>query len=332
MVKSKGVDPNTTVLVANPNYWRKAKDGSKLPKASTVTFKYVGDAAQRANAVRTGQADIATFGATSGTQINELKKLKTKVTVFQGPRDISWNFHLNSTQLPFAKKSARLAFAHAIDTKAFATLMTKGNGDASTAIAPTMHPFYAKGISPAYNVAKAKEYAAQYKKETGQDMKVVLPVNQTTESTKANQAICNMLGAAGIACSLMPPVTSTQLILRGFALQQQASWFNVNSGSYADFGLLFVTNTNLELSGFGFTDPTLTKCFEDARAVATKAAFAPCVKKVSEEAYQVPTYNEGGTLVWNNKVKGVGSTPLPGGALRPVISGSGFDIASVTKG
>jgi hypothetical protein len=53
---------------------------------------------------------------------------------------------------------------------------------------------------------------------------------------------------------------------------------------------------------------------------------------VSQEAYQVPTYNEGGTLVWNNKVKGVGSTPLPGGALRPVISGSGFDIASVTKG
>ena len=332
MVKSKGTDPNTTVLVANPNYWRKAKDGSKLPKASTVTFKYVGDAAQRANAVRTGQADIATFGAASGTQINELKKLTSKVTVFQGPREISWNFHLNSTQLPFAKKSARLAFAHAIDTKAFATLMTKGNGDASTAIAPPMHPFYVKGVSPAYNVAKAKEYAAQYKAETGQDMKVVLPVNQTTESTKANQAICNMLGAAGIGCSLMPPVTSTQLILRGFALQQQASWFNVNSGYYADFGLLFVTNTNLELSGFGFTDPTLTKCFEDARSVATKAAFAPCATKMAQEAYQVPTYNEGGTLVWNNKVKGVGSTPLPGGAFRPIISGSGFDIASVTKG
>jgi len=331
MVKSKGTDPNTTVLVANPNYWRKAKDGSSLPKASTVTFKTVGDAAQRGNAVRTGQADIATFGATSGTQINELKKLTGKVTVYQGPREISWNFHLNSTQLPFAKKSARLAFASAIDTKAFATLMTKGNGDASYAIAPPMHPFYVKGVSPKYDVNKAKEYAAQYKAETGQDLKVVLPVNTTTESTKANQAICNMLGAAGIACSLMPPVTSTQLILRGFALQQQASWFNVNSGYYADFGLLFVTNTNLELSGFGFTDPTLTKCFEDARAVATKAAFAPCATKVAQEAYQVPTYNEGGTLVWNNKVSGIGATPLPGGAFRPIISGSGFDIASATK-
>jgi ABC-type transport system substrate-binding protein len=332
MVKSKGTDPNTTVLVANPNYWRKAKDGSALPKASTVTFKYVADAAQRANAVRTGQADIATFGATSGTQINELKKLKGKVTVFDGPKEVSWVFHLNTTQLPFAKKSARLAFAHAIDTKAFTQLMTKGNGVAATSIAPTMHPFYVKGASPTFNLAKAKEYAAQYKTETGQDLKVVLPVNQTTESTKANQAICNMLGAAGIPCSLMPPVTSTQLILRGFALQQQASWFNVNSGYYADFGLLFVTNTNLELSGFGFTDPTLTKCFEDARAVSTKEAFAPCATKLSQEAYQVPTYFEGGHLAWNNKVKGIGSTPLPGGAFRPIISGSGFDIASATKG
>ena len=296
-----------------------------------MTFKTVGDAAQRANAVRTGQADIATFGATAGTQINELKKLTKKVTVYQGPREISWNFHLNTTQLPFAKKSARLAFASAIDTKAFATLMTKGNADPSYAIAPPMHPFYVKDASPKYDPVKAREYAAQYKTETGKDLAVVLPVNTTTESTKANQAICNMLGAAGIACSLMPPETSTQLILRGFALQQQASWFNVNSGYYADFGLLFVTNTNLELSGFGFTDPTLTKCFEDARAIATKEAFAPCATKVAQEAYQVPTYNEGGTLVWNNKVSGIGATPLPGGAFRPIISGSGFDIASATK-
>jgi hypothetical protein len=124
MVKSKGTDPNTTVLTANPNYWRKAKDGSKLPKASTVTFKTVGDAAQRVNALQRGQADLATFGATSGTQVNLLKTLKGKVTLHEGVRDTSWVFHLNTTQLPFAKKSARLAFAHAIDTKAFATLMT----------------------------------------------------------------------------------------------------------------------------------------------------------------------------------------------------------------
>ena len=332
MVKSKGTDPNTTVLVANPNYWRKAKDGSKLPKASTVTFKTVGDAAQRVNALQRGQADLATFGATSGTQINLLKTLKGKVTLFEGPRDTSWVFHLNTTQLPFAKKSARLAFAHAIDTKAFTTLMTKGNGTPGDAIAPSMHPFYVKNASPKFDIAKSKEYAAQYKAETGQDLKVVLPVSTTTESTKANQAICNMLGAAGIPCSLMAPVTSTQLILRGFALQQQASWFNVNSGPYAEFGLLFVTNTNLELSGFGFTDPTLTKCFEDARSVGTKAALGACAKKVAEEAYQVPTYFEGGFLAWNNKVKGVGATPLPGGGSRPIISGSGFDIASATKG
>jgi ABC-type transport system substrate-binding protein len=297
-----------------------------------VTFKTVGDAAQRVNALQRGQADLATFGATSGTQVNLLKTLKGKVTLHEGVRDTSWVFHLNTTQLPFAKKSARLAFAHAIDTKAFATLMTKGNGTPGDAIAPSMHPFYVKNASPKFDLAKAKQYAAQYKTETGQDLKVVLPVNTTTESTKANQAVCNMLGAAGIPCSLMAPVTSTQLILRGFALQQQASWFNVNSGPYAEFGLLFVTNTNLELSGFGFTDPTLTKCFEAARSTGKKADLAACAKRVAEEAYQVPTYFEGGFLAWNNKVKGVGATPLPGGGSRPIISGSGFDIASATKG
>jgi len=332
MIKSKGTDPNTTVLVANPNYWRKAKNGSKLPKASTVTFKTVGDAAQRVNALQRGQADIATFGASAGTQINQLKALKGKVTLFQGPRDIEWAFHLNTTKLPFAKKSARLAFAHAIDRKAYVTLMTKGNGSPADGMGSSVHPFYKKGVMPNYNLAKAKEYAAQYKTETGQALSIVLQPNTTTESSKANQAICNMLGAAGIACTLAPPLTSTQVILSGFGLISQASWFNVNSGKYASFGSLFVTNTNLELSGFGFTDPTLTKCFEDATAVDTKAAYAPCTAKVMTEAYQVPVYLEGGFLAWNNKVKGIGSTPLPGGALRPVISGSGFDIASVTKG
>ena len=331
MVKSKGTDPNTTVLVANPNYWRKAKDGSALPKASTVTFKVVGDAAQRVNALQRGQADIATFGATSGTQLNQLKKLKGKVTLYEGPRDIEWAFHLNTTKLPFAKKSARLAFASAIDRTAFVTLMTKGNGSPAEGMGPKGHPFFVKGVMPTYSVAKAQEYAAQYKAETGQALSIVLQPNTTTESSKASQAICNMLGAAGIACTLAPPLTSTQVILRGFGLVNQASWFNVNSGKYANFGSLFVTNTDLELSGFGFTDPTLTKCFEDANAVDTAAAYAPCSTKVMTEVYQVPVYIEGGFLAWNNKVSGIGATPLPGGALRPIISGSGFDIASVTK-
>lgn len=331
MVKSKGTDPNTTVLVANPNYWRKAKDGSSLPKASTVTFKTVGDAAQRVNALRSGQADIATFGATSGTQINLLKTLKGKVTLFEGPREVEWAFHLNTTKLPFAKKSARLAFASAIDRKAFVTLMTKGNGSPAEGLGPKGHPFFVPKILPPFSVAKAQEYAAQYKTETGQALSIVLQPNTTTESSKANQAICNMLGAAGIACTLAPPLTSTQVILAGFGLVNQASWFNVNSGMASNFSSLFVTNTNLELSGFGFTDPTLTKCFEDANAIDTAAAFAPCATKIITEGYQVPVYLEGGFLAWNNKVSGIGSTPLPGGSLRPVIGGSGFDIASVTK-
>lgn len=102
MVQSKGIDKNTTVLVANPNYWRSTAT-NKLPKAQQVTFSVVGDAAQRVNALQKGQADIATFGATAGVQINKLKTLKSSITLAAGPKNVSWNFHLNTVALPDRK-------------------------------------------------------------------------------------------------------------------------------------------------------------------------------------------------------------------------------------
>ena len=80
------------------------------------------DAAQRVNALRKGQADVASFGATSGQQINLLKTLKSKITLIEGPRETTWSFHLNATTLPFANKDAREAFAQAFDTDSFTIL------------------------------------------------------------------------------------------------------------------------------------------------------------------------------------------------------------------
>ena len=38
-----------------------------------------------------------------------------------------------------------------------------------------------------------------------------------------------------------------------------------------------------------------------------------------------------GYVAWNNKVTGVGSTPLLAGGKRPLVGPTGFDFASVTK-
>ena len=331
MISSKGVDQFTTVLKANPKYWR-STPANKLPKASTVTFKVVGDAAQRVNALRKGQADIASFGATSGQQLNLLKTLKSKITLVEGPRETTWNMHLNATRLPFANKDAREAFAYAFDTNSYTKLMTKGNGSPAYQLAVKEHPYYQTRGALKFNLAKAKASVAKYTAATGKSLDVVVPINTTTESLKGAQAICKMLKAAGMNCSISAPVTSQQYILRGFGLQQQMSFFNVVAGRSADFANLFSTRTNLELSGFRFVNPGLAKCFADAAEVDTRKAYAKCVLELQSQSYWIPGYVEGGFLAWTKTTKGIGTTPLPGGGVRPIISGSGFDIASVTKG
>lgn len=330
MVKSKGIDKNTTVLEANPNYWRSTAT-NKLPKAQQVTFSVVGDAAQRVNALQKGQADIATFGATAGVQINKLKTLKSSITLAMGPQNVSWNFHLNTFALPFKSKNAREAFAQAFDSATFVKVMTQGNGIAADGIASKSHPYYQPNQSLKFNVAKAKASAAAYKTEIGKDLEVVVPITTTTESLKSAQLVCKMMKAAGISCTIMAPVTSSQYILRGFGLQQQMSVFNVVAGTSASFTNLFATATDLELSGFRITNPALAACFTAAKAVDTRAAYKPCSVELQKESYWVPQYVEGGFVAWNNKVTGVGATPLLAGGKRPLVGPTGFDFASVTK-
>ena len=330
MVKSKGVDKNTTVLVANPNYWRSTAT-NKLPKAEQVTFSVVGDAAQRVNALRKGQADIATFGSTSGAQLNLLKTLKSTITLAQGAQNVTWNYHMNTVALPFKSKNAREAFAYAFDSETLVKALTQGNAKAATSIASESHPYYVPNQSLKFDVKKAKAAAAAYQTETGKALEVVVPITTTTESLKIAQLVCKMMKAAGITCSIMSPVTSSQYILRGFGLQQQMSLFNVAAGTSAAFTNLFSTATDLELSGFRLSNPPLAACFAKAREVDTRAAYKPCVTELQKNSYWIPAYVESGYVAWNNKVTGVGSTPLLAGGKRPVVGPTGFDFASVTK-
>jgi len=340
-VSSKGAKETTadTVLVANPLYWRSTPK-NPLPKAEQVTFRILGDSAAKVAAVRTNDVDIALFGAAEGTSINSMKKMGKKLTLYAGPIESAWTFHFNTSKFtatakpsgsPFWSENAREAFAYAFDSATYARVMTKGNGRPSSAIAPPTHPFYQPKQSKTFNLTKAKAAAKAYKEEAGVDMSFIMPRNTTSASGESARLICDMMAKANITCAVGQPVSSTLVIQGAFALTNHVSLFQVSSGYYADFSLLFVTNTNLEMSGFRLSNPALAECFTKARAISTKKAFAPCVKELQEKSYWHPAYLEGGFLAWNNTAQGVGATALPGGGNRPLINGSGFDFASVKK-
>ena len=330
-VLEKGVDQFVTKLTANTNYWRKAADGSKLPKAKLVTFKVVLDAAQQYNALVQGSAEMATFGAFSGSLLNRIRtEQKGKITLYEGARDTTWAYHMNTMVAPFNNKNARLAFSYALDRANYVKTMTRGNADPAFNFGKPYHPYYVKNSGVKYDLAKAKQYVAKYKAETGKDLTVAIPITDTANSLKGAQLPGKMLQKAGIKYSIMAPVTSTQFILRGFGLQQQLTQFNVVAGYDATFATNFAIETQLELSGFRFTNPGLSKCFRAARSSGKNSEYKKCAAVLHGEAYWVPNYTEGGFVAARKEVKGLGSTPLPGGGLRPVVGLSGFDIASVT--
>ena len=343
VLQTKGAYGTTadTVMTANPTYWRSTAK-NPLPKAAQVTFKILPDSTSKVNAVRTNAVDIATFGATEGTALNSMKKMGKKVTLYAGPIESSWTIHFNTSPVqgdgktpsgsPFVKQSCREAAAYALDVDKYVKVMTKGNGQPSYAIAPPQHPWYLPKVSKKFDLTKAKAALATCKTDLGKtSVDMIVPRNTTSQSGESSQLICDMMNAAGFNCTVGTAVSSTQVILDGFGLKNHLSIFTVMAGKYADFATLFATNTNLELSAFRFTDPTLAACFTSARDVSTKAAYAPCVKTLEEKSYWIPLYLEGGFLAWNKTASGVGATPLPGGGNRPLVNGSGFDFASVKK-
>ena len=327
-VEQKGVDQFNTILTANTNYWRKAADGSSLPKAKQVTFKVVQDSAQRANAMAQGSADMAVFGWTNGTQINRLQNNKG-IVLYKEAQDTSSSIHFNTMAPPFNNKNARLAVQFAINRDALVKLLSKGNALPATSFGAPYHDYYVKNSGVKFDLKKAKEYVAAYKAETGKDLAVLMPTDDTVDGLKTVDALGKQLEAAGISVSKMAPVDPTSYILRGFALKQQFSWFNVIASRDSSFATLFSTNTNLELSGFRFTNPGLAQCFVDARASGEAKNYKSCVGVIHGEAYWTPIATYGNFLAVQKNITGVGATPLPKGGFREVLGRAGWDFASV---
>jgi hypothetical protein len=113
-------------------------------------------------------------------------------------------------------------------------------------------------------------------------------------------------------------------------LINQITYFSAIQGPYPDFGLLFLKKTDLEMSGFRFTNPPLAAEFEAAHASNSRAAFRAAVKKVNDEVYWTGVTREGVQIVTTKKITGISATPLPRGGVRLTFNPS-FDYASVQK-
>ena len=200
-------------VVRNPNYWRKDKAGNQLPYLNSINFKYVNQATQRANGLKSGTLDAAMF--TSAGEIKQIinvqanKSLKT----IASPDDYYAMNMFNTAIEPFNNKNARLAVFHAMDYQTFYRqrncFQGKCVGTIPTSIVGRRNVMFNPQGFPQFDLAKAKAAVAAYKKDTGKDLTFQLPADTSAESQASAKAFAQIMKKAGITVSILTQDTAT---------------------------------------------------------------------------------------------------------------------------
>jgi len=209
----QSVSPTEVKVVRNPNYWRKDKNGVQLPYLNSITFKYINQAAQRVNGLKSGTLDAAGF--TSAGEIKQIVNVQanTKVATISSPDDYYATNMFNTAIAPFNNKNARLAVAYAFDLDTFYNQRNcfKGKcvGTKPSSMVGKRNIMYNEAGFITYNLAKAKEHVAKYKSETGQDLAFSLPTDTSADSQASAKAFAQILKKAGITVTIATEDTAT---------------------------------------------------------------------------------------------------------------------------
>jgi ABC-type transport system substrate-binding protein len=194
--------PDETVVVRNPNYWRKDAAGVQLPYLDKITFINVKEASQRAAAVRKKTVDVGFFTVGDATFIKDMQNRKSVLTEYRSPTNQwgQWVPNVNKAGSPFKYQNCRLAAAFAIDWNLYNKVRLKGLGTVTGSIVGKNNPLYSKDGATSYNPTKAKEFVAKCNTDLGSaaPFKVTLYADTSTQSQNNVKFIAKMLTDVGI--------------------------------------------------------------------------------------------------------------------------------------
>ena len=216
---SGAFNTDTIKVVKNENYWRKDAAGVQLPYLDSITFKYNSSGTARANALRSGSADLVMFASSSDAkQMASLLKDKNVKSQLTGN-----NYYPvlapNVAIAPFNSKNARLALAYATDQVGYfkARNCTNGRcfGETRDSIVGKQNILYNKAGFIKYDLAKAKAAVAAYEAETGKKLEFTINVavgdNGAMDNAKYSVA---MWKKAGMTVSINNSYTNAELVAK----------------------------------------------------------------------------------------------------------------------
>jgi peptide/nickel transport system substrate-binding protein len=361
---SGAFNTDTIKVVKNENYWRKDAAGNTLPYLNSITFKYVSSATARANAVRSGSADLAMFA--SGSDAKQMasllgdRKVKSQLTgnnyyPVLGP---------NQAIAPFNNKNARMALAYATDQASYfkARNCTNGRcfGEARDSIVGKQNVMYNKAGYIKYDLAKAKAAVKAYETETGKKLEFTInvAVGDSGGMDNAKYSVA-MWKKAGMTVSINNSYTSAELVslvypdsaavAQGKLNPFQLTNINVYENRGTDFILPFLPSN-------AFTEPGNIKVAQSAgqilavgaqlqplrhkdaaldaliwtaaketNAAKQKSAWKAVTKYIQENAYNIPIPGQQYGVFLNKKLMGTDRFILASGGQGIAMSNFGVN-------
>jgi ABC-type transport system substrate-binding protein len=359
--------PDETVVVRNPNYWRKDAAGVQLPYLDKITFINVKEASQRAAAVRKKTVDVGFFTVGDATFIKDMQNRKSVLTEYRSPTNQwgQWVPNVNKAGSPFKYQNCRLAAAFAIDWNLYNKVRLRGLGTVAGSIVGKSNPLYSKDGATSYNPTKAKEFVAKCNTDLGAagPFKVTLYADTSTQSQNNVKFIAKMLTDVGVTVPALNIEEAAVLISKiynattgrnsydfaqgtpsegesvgyviPFLLSNAFSPTSKNPLATTSLGKLFGPIIALGNHGDLNVDNALYAAQAEVNPAVAKTKWAAATAYIQSQGYVIPSVSSGMFVFTNNKSKlmGVGKLRNPDGKTYPgVAETKGLDYTGIYKG
>ena len=356
-----------TVVVRNPNYWRKDAAGVQLPYLDKITFINVKEASQRAAAVRKGTVDVGFFTVGDATFIKDMQKRKSVLTQYQGPVNQwgQWVPNVNKAGSPFKFQNCRLAAAYAIDWNLYNKVRLKGLGTVTGALVGKNNLYYTKKGAPSYNPTKAKDFVGKCNTDLGTagPFKVTLYADTSTQSQNNVKFIRQQLLDVGIVVPDLFTAEAGDLIQKIYNNKTGKNDFDFAQGTPSEGESVsyvtpfFLSNAfaadsrnPLKPTGLGKllgsilalgnhtdtkVDDLIYAAQQETNASVAKTKWQAAATYIMEQGYIIPAVSSGNFVFVNNKskLKGVGKLLNPDGkTYLGVAETKGIDYTGIYKG
>jgi peptide/nickel transport system substrate-binding protein len=265
-----------------------------LPHLDKVVFQVIPTDASRIAALRTGQIQFAAF--LDPIYFPQLQQLQTSGQAhILHVLDINYHmFGFNTRRKPFDNPLVRLAISYAIDRNQILQAAGRGQGVITGLLTPALQSWtvpinrYAP-YKP--NLAKARELLKRAGYPHGFSFNIMASHYLPSDFTAA-EIIQQQLKPLGINARVVPTewgVYVHKWVVRNFDAftGENGDWTDPDLAMYA------ALHTGGSTNAFGFSDPTIDRLLDEARATTSTAK-----RKALYDQIQLRLVNDGGPMIY----------------------------------